>query len=210
MDVVLNFNLWLAFVAATAVLALIPGPIVTLVVANSLSQGARAGVMNVLGTLAGNAILLAVGGFGMAWVLAVLADWFDLLRWAGAAYLVYLGIKQWLAKPVGLEEMQPTQSGRSLFGQGALVALTNPKTIFFFAAFFPQFMDAALPAGGQLLSLSITFLVVAGLCDMGYALLAGRLRPWLTGPHRGRIRNRLSGALLVGTGAALALSRRAG
>lgn len=206
---VLDLNLWLAFIAATAVLALIPGPIVTLVVANSLSQGARAGVLNVLGTLAGNAVLLAIGGFGMAWVLAFLAGWFDILRWIGAAYLVYLGVKQWRAPPAGLEDVEPSRSTTSLCWQGGLVALTNPKTILFFAAFFPQFMDAALPVGPQLLALSVTFLLVAGICDTGYALLAGRLRHFLSGARRSRIRNWVSGGLLIGTGIALALTRRA-
>lgn len=208
MDPTINLNLWLAFVAASALLAIIPGPIVTLVVANSLSQGARAGAANVLGTLCGNVVLFAIGGFGIAWVLSALAQWFDILRWAGAAYLVYLGLKQWFARAQGLEDQQAARPGHSLFWQGAVVALTNPKTIIFYAAFLPQFMDPALPASGQLFVLSATFLIVAGALDMTYAILAGRLRPWLTGERRGRIRNKLTGALLMGTGVALALTRR--
>ena len=208
MDFAVNLNLWTAFVFASALLALIPGPIVTLVVANSLAQGTRAGVANVFGTLVGNIVLFTIGGLGLAWVLSELAHWFDLLRWAGAAYLIYLGIKQWRAKPVSLGDQRATTKGHSLFLQGVVVALTNPKTIIFFAAFFPQFIDPALSASGQLVVLSVTFLIVAGSLDTLYAVLAGRLRPVLTGERRGRIRNKLTGVLLMGTGVALAFARR--
>ncbi len=200
--------LWAAFVAATALLAFIPGPIVTLVVANSLAHGSRAGLLNILGTTSGNILFFLIGAMGMAWILVSMSQWFDLVRWAGAAYLVYLGIRQWRERGHGLEEHQEAKRGQSLFWQGFIVALSNPKTIIFYAAFFPQFMDPALPAAEQLLILSVTFLLVATSIDVSYALLAGRLRPWLTGERRGRIRNRITGALLVGTGLALALTRR--
>ncbi len=201
-------TLWVAFVAASALLAIIPGPIVTLVVANSLTHGSRSGLLNILGTTSGNIIFFLVGALGMAWVLAGMAQWFDVVRWAGAAYLVYLGVRQWREKGHGLEEHQEAKRGQSLYWQGFIVAISNPKTIVFYAAFFPQFMDPTLPATEQLFVLSMTFLVVATSIDISYALLAGRLRPWLTGERRGRIRNRITGTLLIGTGLALALTRR--
>lgn len=200
--------LWIAFVTASALLAVVPGPIVTLVVANSLAHGSRSGLLNILGTTSGNILFFLVGAMGMAWILASMASWFDVVRWAGAAYLVYLGIRQWREKGHGLEEFPETKRGQSLYWQGFIVAISNPKTIIFYAAFFPQFMDPALPAAGQLFILSITFLVVATSIDVSYALLAGRLRPWLTGERRGRIRNKLTGVLLIGTGLALAITRR--
>jgi homoserine/homoserine lactone efflux protein len=208
MDAIINLNLWAAFVVASAALALLPGPIVTLVIANSLRHGTRAGAANVLGTLCGNAVLFSIGGLGMAWVLSALAEWFDLLRWAGVAYLVFLGVKQWFARADGLEDQAAAAPGHSLFWQGAVVAITNPKTIIFYAAFLPQFMDPTLPAAGQLIVLSATFLIVAGSLDMTYAVLAGRLRPLLTGARRGRIRNKITGALLTTTGVALAVTNR--
>ena len=82
MDIVIDFNLWLAFIAASALLAIMPGPIVTLVIANSLSQGSRAGVINVLGTMSGTAVLFTIGGLGVTWIMAALSHWFDLVRWA--------------------------------------------------------------------------------------------------------------------------------
>jgi len=208
MTLAIDPALWTAFVAAAALLAIIPGPIVTLVVANSLAHGSRSGLINILGTTSGNIIFFLIGALGMAWMLAAMAQWFDVVRWAGAAYLVYLGIRQWRERGHGLEEHQEAKRGQSLYWQGFVVALSNPKTIIFYAAFFPQFMDPALPATEQLLVLSVTFLVVATSIDVSYALLAGRLRPWLTGERRGRIRNRITGTLLIGTGLALALARR--
>ena len=208
MEIVINLNLWLAFVAASALLAIMPGPIVTLVIANSLSQGSRAGVINVLGTFTGTAVLFAIGGLGVAWIMTALSHWFDIVRWAGAIYLIYLGVKQWFARPETLANQQAAPPGHSLFWQGLVVAVTNPKLILFYIAFFPQFVDPGLSASGQLLVLSVTFLVGASSTDLIYALLAGRLRPWLTGERRGRIRNKITGALLAGTGVALALTRR--
>ncbi|WP_085899373.1 LysE family translocator [Kiloniella majae] len=208
-DIAINLNLWLAFVVATAVLAIIPGPIVTLVIANSLSQGTRAGIANVMGTVLGNMVLFLIGGLGMAWVLNALSNWFDVLRLAGALYLVYLGIKSWRSKGQGLEDQEATKPGKSLFLQGVVVAITNPKTIIFYAAFFPQFMDPGLSAPGQLFVLSVTFLAVAAFLDMTYAVLAGRLRPYLLGTRRAAIRNKITGGLLIATGIALAFTRKA-
>ncbi len=207
-DLAINPTLWIAFAAACALLAAIPGPIVTLVIANSLSHGTRAGLLNIVGTICGTTILLAIGGFGMTWVIVILSEWFEILRWAGAAYLVYLGVRQWFAKGHGLEEHPEARPGKSLFLQGFIVAITNPKTIIFYAALFPQFMDPALPTGQQVLILSITFIAVVPCVDVTYAILAGRMRPLLIGARRARIRNRITGVLLAGTGLALALTRK--
>ncbi|MBT3559303.1 MAG: LysE family translocator [Rhodospirillales bacterium] len=209
MSEIVDINLWLTFTAASVVLALIPGPVVSMVIAQSLSHGFRTGLRGIVGVVCGNTILFAIGGLGMAWVLALLADWFDVVRWAGAAYLVYLGARQWFAKPDSIDDqLSHVPSRKAVFWQGFLVAITNPKTIVFYAAFFPQFMDPALPSGGQLVVLSVTFLLVVNGIDLMYAALAGRLRPLLTGEKRGRIRNRITGVLLMGTGIAMALARR--
>lgn len=202
-------DLYIAFVLATTLLILMPGPIVTLTIANSLAHGTRAGLLTVSGTTLATAMLLLIGGFGMASALALLAEWFDWLRWLGAGYLIWLGVQQWRTEAHGLDDQQPiAKSPKKLFWQGFLVSITNPKTILFYAAFFPQFMDPIQPAGAQLLVLSLTFLVIATVLDFGYALLAGRLRPWLAGGRRGVIRNRLTGGLLIGVGVGLALARK--
>jgi homoserine/homoserine lactone efflux protein len=209
MSELVDINLWLAFMVASVVVAIIPGPVVTMVIAHSLSHGFRTGMRSIVGVVCGNTILFAIGGFGMTWVLVLLTDWFDVIRWLGAAYLVYLGIRQWSAKPHGIDEqLENLPSRKTVFWQGFVIAITNPKTIVFYAAFFSQFMDPALPSGPQLAVLSITFLAVVNGMDLMYAVLAGRLRPLLTGERRGSIRNRITGVLLMGTGAAMAFARR--
>lgn len=206
---VIEFELYFAFVLATVVLILMPGPIVTLTIANSLAYGTRHGLKTVVGTGFATAILLIVGGFGMASVFVLLAEWIEVLRWAGAAYLIWLGIQQWRAKAVRLDDPEAHQGPKkSLFWQGFVVSITNPKTIFFYAAFFPQFIDPAAATGPQLALLSVTFLIIATSLDSCYALLSGKLRPMLTSERRGRIRNRITGAFLIGTGLAIAFMRK--
>jgi homoserine/homoserine lactone efflux protein len=203
----MDLHLLIGFATATAVLIIVPGPIVMLTIANSLAQGTRAGLVTIAGTSVATSILLVAGGLGLAWVLTSLAAWFDWVRWGGAAYLIYLGGRQWIGRAQELAEHTGARPGHSIFWQGFVVSITNPKTILFYVAFFPQFLDPARPVGPQLLVMSVLFLAIAVLFDGCYAVLAGRLRPWLTGERRGRIRNRVTGSLLIGTGLVLALAR---
>ena len=202
-------ELYLAFVLASTVLILIPGPNVTLLVATSLAYGARPALAALAGTSAAIALQLLVTVLGMTSLMALLASGFEWLRWAGVAYLIWLGVRQWRAAPVALEDVAPRAVPQgALFWRGFLVSATNPKTLLFYAAFFPQFVDPASPPGAQLVLLSATFLALATLLDGGYALLAGRLRPWFRGERRARLRNRVTGALLIVAGVGLALARR--
>ncbi|MBT5298634.1 MAG: LysE family translocator [Rhodospirillaceae bacterium] len=205
----MSMEIYFAYCLATALLVLMPGPIVTLIVANTLTHGTRTGLATSIGSTTGTGVLLAVGGFGMVWVLAFLSDWLIWIRWAGAASLFYLGVRQWRAPVHGLDETDADQGPpKAVFLHGFIVAVTNPKTILFYAAFFPQFIDPAGSVATQLTIMSFTFLVIALILDSAYALMAGRLRPWLTGTHRGRLRNRITGSLLMVTGAGLALVRK--
>ncbi|MDP6108451.1 MAG: LysE family translocator [Rhodospirillales bacterium] len=200
---------YIAFVLATVLLILMPGPIVTITIANSLAYGARHGLRTVVGTSSATALLLVIGGFGMTSAFLLLAEWFEWLRWFGAAYLVFLGIQQWRTKPVLLgDEDTRAWSKKGIFWQGFVISVTNPKTILFYAAFFPQFMDPAKEPAMQLAILSVTFLIIATALDSGYALLCGRLRPYLTDARRGKLRNRITGSLMIGTGLALAFARK--
>ncbi len=202
-------ELYLAFVAATAVLILIPGPAVALIVANALAHGTRGALVSVAGVSTAVVGQLVLVGFGMASAMALLSEWFEWLRWLGVAYLVYLGIRQWRAAPVALGDVAASRVSRArLYWTGVVVNATNPKTLFFYAAFFPQFLDPARALGPQIALLCVTFLVVQTLLDGTYAILGGRLRPWLTSRARARIRNRVTGGLLVGAGLGLALARR--
>ena len=211
----LNAELFAAFLIATTALILMPGPIVSLVIANSIAHGTRIGLTTVAGAGAGNAALVAAGALGLSAILAFLADIFDWVRWAGVAYLVYLGLTHWRAAMRGERSeaaatRSPKLSPGGAFWIGVVVAITNPKTILFYAAFFPQFIDSARAAGPQLAAMSVAFVIIAVTFDGAYALLAGRIGPWLASARRARVRGGITGALLIGTGLGLALVRRGG
>jgi len=200
-------HLYLAFVLATTVLILIPGPNVSLIVANSIAYGTRFGLLTVAGTSAAMLPQLALTALGMTAVLGALATWFEWLRWLGVAYLIWLGLRQWRAPPVDLTKTRPQpRSARAIMLRGFLVSLTNPKTLLFYGAFFPQFLSIDRPLGPQVALLCATFLVIATALDGAWALLAGRARGLLAA--RPRLRNRLSGGMLIGAGVGLALARK--
>jgi len=203
----MSFELYLAFVAACVILIVIPGPNVALIVANSVAHGARYGLITVAGTSSAVVVHLALTVLGATAVLSFLAASFDWLRWLGVAYLVWLGISAWRAPVVDLAKVGPqARSARLIFGRGFLVGLTNPKTLLFYGAFFPQFIVAGPNAADQFLLLAVTFLVIAVVLDGVWALLAARLRRLLV--THVRLRNRITGGLLMGAGLGLALARR--
>ena len=203
----IHTQLYLAFVLATTVLMLIPGPNVALIVANSVAYGTRYGLLTVLGTSSAMVLQLALTAIGMTALLSWLSQMFEWLRWLGVAYLLFLGIRQWLAAPVDLTRTRPQmKSLKAIYGRGFLISLTNPKTLLFYGAFFPQFIAADLPPGPQIALLAVSFMAVAVLVDSGWALLSGHARGLLGA--RGRLRNRLTGGLLIGAGLGLALARR--
>ncbi len=200
-------ELYLAFIAATVILMVIPGPNVALIVANSVAHGTRFGLLTVAATSSAVVLHLALTVVGATAVLNFLAASFDWLRWLGVAYLVWLGVSAWRAPVTDLARTKAQdRSARVIFARGFLVGLTNPKTLLFYGAFFPQFITPGPNAGAQLLLLAVTFLVVAIVCDSTWAILAGRLRALLVA--HARLRNRITGGLLVGAGLGLAMARR--
>ncbi len=203
----MSLDLYLAFVAASAILILIPGPNVALIVANSVAHGTRFGLLTVAGTSSAVVVHLALTVLGATAILNFLAASFDWLRWAGVVYLVWLGVRAWWAPAVDLAGTEAqARSVKLIYGRGFLVGLTNPKTLLFYGAFLPQFITPGPTVADQLLQLAVTFFVVATLLDGVWAILAGRLRRLLT--THVRLRNRLTGGLLVGAGLGLALARR--
>lgn len=197
---------YLAYLLATIVIVIIPGPTVTLIVANSLTHGTRAGLLNVLGTQAGLAISIALVGLGLSSLIAGLGWWFDWIRIAGAAYLVWLGWKLIRAGGALQAAANPRRPRGGFLLQGLLVMLSNPKTLFFFGAFLPQFLDPARDFYTQILIMGPTAMAVALLSDGFYALAVGRARALLT-ERRVRFVNRAGGACLIGGGLWLAFSR---
>ena len=206
----MNLHLFLAYCLAVAILIVMPGPIVTLVVANSLSHGSRSGLVTVAGASVGNAILLGATAVGLVAFFALLSEIFEVVRWAGAGYLIWLGVGAWRAHGGQELEIAPAakRSSRVVFLQGFLIGITNPKAIVFYIAFLPQFVDSHLPAGPQLLVMTGTMIVMALLSDSAYALLAGRAQIWFTAPGRRRLQSRITGTLLIGVACGLLLARR--
>ncbi len=199
-------ELYLAYLLACIVIIIVPGPTVTLIIANSLSHGMRAGLLNVAGTQLGIALMIALVGLGLASLIEALGWWWEAVRLAGAAYLIWLGIRLLRATgTLGEARGMPAPRG-GFFLQGCLAALSNPKTLLFFGAFFPQFIDPRGDYPTQIALMGVTAMAVAALSDSAYALLSGRGGRLLT-RRRVRLVNQASGAMLIGGGVWLALAR---
>jgi homoserine/homoserine lactone efflux protein len=202
----MNLELFTAFLLITVVLLVTPGPIVTLVVATGATQGVRAALTTVAGTTLGNAILLSAIALGLNWVLTHAVLLFELLRWGGVAYLVWLGLQAWFHAGKAGPNLRPEPHVHFL--RGILVALSNPKTLVFFTAFLPQFIDGKLPAGQQLAVMCSVSVLIAAMTDCAWAVAAGLGRAWFVNPTRLRLLQRLSGTVLIGGGIWLSLARR--
>jgi threonine/homoserine/homoserine lactone efflux protein len=201
-----DLSLYLGFIAAVTVLMMIPGPNVALIVANSVAHGPRYGLLTVAGTSSAMILQLGLVALGMSQFLGMLGTWFEVLRWIGVAYLVFLGISQWRAPAVDLTKTRPERkSARRMYARALVVSMTNPKTLLFYGAFFPQFVAPDRALAPQVALLSLTFVVLAVLVDGSWALAAGKARHLLS--RRGRLRNRISGGMLIGAGAVLAAAR---
>jgi threonine/homoserine/homoserine lactone efflux protein len=192
-----------ALIAATSFLVLIPGPNMALIIANSLRFGLKSGLVTTLGTTAGIAVQLFLVVVGMAALIEIAASALLWIKWLGAAYLLYLGIRTWQEPADDLGQIGPVSSSAS-FWRGFAMAVINPKTLLFNAAFLPQFVGSG--AAGELYFLSAVFLVVIAAGDAMWAIFAASARGWLQ--KFGAFRNRLTGGFLVGAGVSLALSRR--
>jgi len=203
----MTLELFLSFVLATIVFVAIPGPNVTLIIANSLSLGARFGLATVAGTNAAIAIQLAVVVLGTGSLLIILSEWFSWIRWLGVAYLVYLGLRVLRDGQVApCQKDDDTVKPKFVFWQGFLVALTNPKIMIFLAAFFPQFIEPSAPIMRQMMILAITFLVVGAAVESLWALTAGRASTFFS--RYTHIRSRVLGTMYLATAAGLAALRR--
>lgn len=198
-----------AFVAAVFFIAIVPGPTVTVIVASALARGTTAGLAIIAGTQLGVATMILVVALGMEALVSFMGWAFDWIKMIGAAYLVWLGVKMLRSSGrIAVPEAAPERSLRAYAVQGFLVIWANPKALIFFGAFLPQFVVTSAPPLPQILLLGAIFMVIAGLSDCVYAVLAGRARHWLNAA-RVRLVNRVSGLVLIGGGIWLALQRRA-
>jgi homoserine/homoserine lactone efflux protein len=201
----MNWHLFAGFLLITVVLILTPGPIVTLVISTGATRGVRAGLVTVAGTSLGNAVLLAAIALGLSWVLGHAAYLFEILRWAGVAYLLWLGVRAWHS---ARRPQAAVRGGQVHFWRGFLVALSNPKTLAFFTAFLPQFVDPGRPAGPQLALMCVVSILMAAVSDSCWAVASGLGRAWFMQPARARLLTRASALSLVGGGIWLSLARR--
>jgi homoserine/homoserine lactone efflux protein len=204
----MNYQLFTAFLLITLILVLTPGPIVTLVIATGATRGARAGLITVAGSSVGNAVLITCIALGLSLVIQHAAIIFEWLRWVGAAYLVWLGIQAWRHASDTPAAVQPR--GHVYFRRGFLAAISNPKTIAFFTAFLPQFIDPSLPAGHQLFVMCTVAIVMASFTDAGWAIVAGAGRTFFLRRASAKWLGRISGLALIGGGVWLSLARRPG
>lgn len=203
----MSLELYAAYLVACLVVIIVPGPTVTLILANGMRHGTRAGLLNVLGTQIGLAVMIGIVGIGLSQMIEAMGHWFDWVRLAGAAYLVWLGWKMIRSSGDLADGKAPRTPRGGFVMQGALVALSNPKTLLFFGAFFPQFIDPAQPHGQQIVIMGLTAMLFAAISDSTYALASGRAGRMLSA-RRVRWMTRTSGGFLIGGGVWLALSRR--
>jgi len=200
---------WAAFALATTVLVLIPGPSILLTVGHATTQGAWRTLNTVNGVLAACLVHMIIAATGIGWLMILAAEWFEVLRWCGVAYLVFMGVQSWRTASRAEADVPPrTRSGRSLFAEGFLVTLSNPKGIIFVAAFFPHFLDPAAPALPQFLVLGTIYLVICYLLTAAYGFAAARVSGAFRSPRAARIRGKVTGAVLIGGGVLLAATRR--
>lgn len=199
----------LAFALLCFVMVIVPGPTVSVIIANSLRFGASAGMLNVLGTQFGVLLMLLVVALGLETVMAVMANWFFLFKIAGALYLIYLGIKLWSDTGSLEVERVKQRPKRGFFWQGFLVIWSNPKALFLFGAIIPQFVTANAMALTQTIIYGVIFIVIASVFDSAYALAAGQMRQFVT-EGRAQMLGKISGVLLIGGGVWMAFSRQQG
>jgi homoserine/homoserine lactone efflux protein len=201
----MDFGTWLLYFAAALGLSASPGPNGLLALTHGALYGRRKALNTILGGAVGFTVLIALSMFGIGALLQASASWLAALKWLGGAYLVYLGVQVWRAPPISVT-LQPSaaQASRwSLFQQGALSALTNPKGLLFFAAFLPQFIDPARSLWLQFVVMAGTFAVTEIATEYFLASLANRVQQWLA--RVGRKFNRACGATFIALGAALPL-----
>ena len=199
----MTFEIWLAFTAATIVLLLIPGPTVLLVVSYALGQGWRTALPMAIGVALGDFTAMTLSMLGVGALLAASATVFTIVKWIGAAYLVWLGIKLWRAGGgLAAEPRAEAVSAGKMLGHAWLVTALNPKGITFFVAFLPQFLSPHASFLEQMAILEATFLTLAFANVLGYALVASRARAWIRNPRAVGVVNKVGGTCLIGAGIA--------
>lgn len=208
----MNLELWIAFVAASSILLIIPGPTILTVISYSISHGHRVKIPLIVAVALGDSTALVLSLLGLGTLLAQSAFWFQIVKWAGGLYLLYLGIRLlWagIKSSAANTSAETHASGWKLFANTYLVTALNPKGIIFFIAFLPQFISSAHNVNQQLWILATTFVVLAIINATLYALFAGQARELLSSARTQRIFNFTGGSLLSIAGLWALTARRA-
>ncbi|WP_411031284.1 LysE family translocator [Spongiimicrobium sp. 3-5] len=206
----MEFTIWISFVGAALILAFTPGPSVLLATANSMNYGVKKTVGTILGDLSANLCQIVLASAGLASIVIASGELFQLIKWLGVAYLIYMGVQKIIHRPKN-QKMKSTVRTRtffSMYSEGFLMSAANPKAIVFFAALFPLFIDPALPFVPQVAILAVTFLSIDGLSLLIYSRFAERLKSYLENNEKVYLQNKIVGALLIFSGLMLSLVRR--
>lgn len=206
----MSLEWWFTYLITTTILSLSPGSGAINTMSTAMGHGYRGATASIAGLQTGLAIHIILVGIGLGTLFSHSLLAFEILKWAGAAYLVWLGIQQWRAAgAIDLNTLVSQQPRRQLFQRAAFVNLTNPKSIVFLAALFPQFIVPHQPQVMQYVVLGVTTIVVDIIVMIGYATLAKRIAGWIKGPRQMKALNRVFGSLFVLVGALLASARQA-
>lgn len=204
----MSTSVFIGFVAAVWLLSWTPGPMMSLIIANVTSYGMSAGLWTLAGNVSGLAVIVAAAAFGMTSLMTFMSEWFDILRWIGALYLIWLGVSRLYQISKGGQVLAAREAkGRDWFFQAFMVSVSNPKVLLFLGAFLPQFVDRSGDVPLQLAILAVTFVVVIGLGDFAYTVALAKVRG-LVAEKRLRALDGIAAGLLVAGGLVLAMARR--
>lgn len=204
----MTIEIWLAFVAALLVFFIIPGPTMILVVSEAISHGKKSVIPLVSGVFLGGFVAMSLSLLGLGAILATSASLFVALKWLGAAYLVYLGIKTWQKGAIDFSQIKQDAPRKKMFGSAFLVTVLNPKDIIFFVAFLPQFVNPSAELLPQFLLLMATFLILDMLNIILYTVFARTMRTKINSPKTQKVVNRIGGSALICAGAVTASMQR--
>ena len=201
----MSIDIWLAFLLASVLISVSPGAGAVNTMGNGMRYGVRSSLPAILGLQLGYGVQIVLVGVGLGALLASSNLAFNLVKWLGVAYLLWLGYSKWTQAPLALGgDGQDRESGWRRFWQAAFVNLTNPKATVFLVALFPQFVDVQAPHGPQFAVMGSTLIVVDIAVMIGYAALASQFARWMKSPRHQRLQNRVFGALFVGAATLMA------
>lgn len=203
----MQLSTWLLFLVVTFIAVISPGPAILLSISNSIRFGISKVILSSFGNICGLFLLSTVAIFGLGAVLKTSPSVFLIIKIIGAAYLIYLGIRQWRSNTIffdGIEKKaSQKKSNQRFFIEGFLIAMTNPKAILFFTALFPQFINTEQALAQQFLIMTFTFMIISFVSLVGYGVLAVRAKHWLSTGQRAKWFNRILGGLFVAIGLGL-------